>query len=81
MAIGLSIGDNGIIKQAQDATDRWKEASQKEQNALGDLAYFINSNNQGDSGSQKLNVTVSQTEDSFTIRVELEEENPNMEYE
>ena len=81
VAIGLSIGDNGIIKQAQDATDRWKEASQKEQNALGDLAYFINSNNQGDSGSQKLNVTVSQTEDSFTIRVELEEENPNMEYE
>ena len=81
VAIGLSIGDNGIIKQAQDATDRWKEASQKEQNALGDLAYFINSNNQEDSGSQKLNVTVSQTEDSFTIRVELEEENPNMEYE
>ena len=44
MAIGLSIGDNGIIKQAQDAADRWKEGSQKEQNALGDLAYFINSN-------------------------------------
>ena len=81
VAIGLSIGDNGIIKQAQDAIDRWKEASQKEQNALGDLAYFINSNNQGDSGSQKLNVTVSQTENSFTIKVELEEENSNMEYE
>ena len=78
VAIGLSIGDNGIIKQAQDATDRWKEASQKEQNALGDLAYFINSSTQG---PQELSVTVSQTENSFTIKVELEEENSNMEYE
>ena len=78
VAIGLSIGDNGIIKQAQDATDRWKEGSQQEQNALGDLAYFINSSTQG---PQELSVTVSQTENSFTIKVELEEENPNMEYE
>ena len=78
VAIGLSIGDNGIIKQAQDATDRWKEGSQQEQNALGDLAYFINSSTQG---PQELSVTVSQTENSFTIKVELEEENSNMEYE
>ena len=50
VAIGLSVGDNGIITSARNATDKWEQGAANEQDELKQIANFINSNgnNNGD---------------------------------
>ena len=45
VAIGLSIGDNGIITSARNATEQWEQGAANEQDELKQIADFINSNN------------------------------------
>ena len=44
VAIGLSVGDNGIITSARNATDRWEQGATNEQDELKQIANFINNN-------------------------------------
>ena len=41
IAINLTIGNNGIIKRAQDSTQKWEEATANEQNELNEVANFM----------------------------------------
>ena len=54
MAIGLSVGDNGIITNARNATDKWEQGAENEQDELKQIANFINSNgsNNGNGGNE-----------------------------
>ena len=54
VAIGLSVGDNGIITSARNATDQWEQGVANEQDELKQIANFINSNgnNEGESGAE-----------------------------
>ena len=54
VAIGLSLGDNGIIKSAKEATERWEQSSESEQEGLKQMANLIkgNGNSNGGSGNQ-----------------------------
>ncbi len=45
MAISLSIGDNGIITSARNATEQWEQGAANEQDELKQIADFINNNN------------------------------------
>ena len=44
VAIGLSVGDNGIITSAQNATDQWEQGAANEQEELKEIGDFINEN-------------------------------------
>ena len=44
VAIGLSVGDNGIITSARNATDKWEQGAANEQDELKQIANFINGN-------------------------------------
>ncbi len=44
VAIGLSVGDNGIITSARNATASWEQGVENEQDGLKQIANFINSN-------------------------------------
>ena len=44
VAIGLSVGDNGIITSARNATDQWEQGAANEQDELKQIANFINGN-------------------------------------
>ena len=47
VAIGLGIGDNGIITGAENAAEKWKEGQSNEQEELGDLSEFITTTTEG----------------------------------
>ena len=51
VAIGLSVGDNGIITSARNATDKWKQGAANEQDELMQIANFINSNGNSNSNN------------------------------
>ena len=44
VAIGLSVGDNGIITSARNATDQWEQGAANEQEELKEIGDFINEN-------------------------------------
>ena len=47
VGIGLAVGDNGIVKTAQNATDIWKEGENNEQSELGELSEYITNKTEG----------------------------------
>ena len=51
VAIGLSVGDNGIITSAQNATDQWEQGAANEQDELKQIANFINGNTSSGGGT------------------------------
>ncbi len=55
VAIGLSVGDNGIITSARNATKQWEEGAEKEQDELKQIANFINSHGNGNGASESGN--------------------------
>ena len=85
VAISLSIGDNGIITSARNATDKWEEGTMNEQDELKQLANFIK-NNINDSNNSKIDKWNTATnikdakkqnlpfENDITIKDELQNE-------
>ena len=51
VAIGLSVGDNGIITSARNATDQWEQGAANEQDELKQIANFINGNTSSGGGT------------------------------
>ena len=51
VAIGLSVGDNGIITSARNATDQWEQGAANEQDELKQIANFINDNTSSGGGT------------------------------
>ena len=51
VAIGLSVGDNGIITSARNATDQWEQGAENEQDELKQIANFINGNTSSGGGT------------------------------
>ena len=47
VGIGLAVGDNGIVKTAQNATDIWREGENNEQSELGELSEYITNKTEG----------------------------------
>ena len=47
VGIGLAVGDNGIVKTAQNAADIWKEGENNEQSELGELSEYITNKTEG----------------------------------
>ncbi len=83
MAIGLSIGDNGIISSARNATEQWEQGAANEQDELKQIANFINSNggsnNSGGEDTEKSEVEEARDSENFfdketTIKDDLDNE-------
>ena len=72
VAIGLSLGDNGIITSAKEATDGWKQSSESEQEGLKQIANLIksNGNSNGGSGNEEVkklqDITGNEIENTIT---------------
>ena len=52
VAINLTIGNNGIFTRAQNATQKWEEASKNEQSELDKVSNFLDEYMNGNGGSQ-----------------------------
>ena len=52
VAINLTIGNNGIFKRAELATNKWNEASQDEQKEMDKAANFIDDYINGNFGGE-----------------------------
>ena len=52
VAINLTIGNNGIFTRAQNATQKWEEASKNEQDEIDKVSNFLDEYMNGNSGSQ-----------------------------
>ena len=77
VGLNLTLGKNGIINRGKEATSIWNEASNKEQIALNDLEYSIisSTNNKSD-----LHISLSQTNNNFTISIDNPKENYEFEF-
>ena len=70
MAIGLSVGDNGIITSARNATDQWEQGAANEQDELKQIANFINGNTSSGDGTTKVSDVVGGEEFEQTETIE-----------
>ena len=52
VAINLTIGNNGIFTRAQNATQKWEEASKNEQSEMDKVSNFLDEYMNGNGGSQ-----------------------------
>ena len=52
VAINLTIGNNGIFTRAQNATQKWEEASKNEQDEMDKVSNFLDEYMNGNGGSQ-----------------------------
>ncbi len=52
VAINLTIGNNGIFTRAQNATQKWEEASKNEQDEIDKVSNFLDDYMNGNAGSQ-----------------------------
>ena len=52
VAINLTIGNNGIFTRAQNATQKWEEASKNEQDEIDKVSNFLDEYMNGNGGSQ-----------------------------
>ena len=59
VAIGLSVGDNGIITSAKDASEKWQQGINNEQDELKQIADFINGNSNSNDNNQSDDETSS----------------------
>ena len=73
VAIGLSVGDNGIITSARNATDQWEQGAANEQDELKQIANFINGNTS--SGGEKTTVADVVGGDKFEQTETIEDDN------
>ena len=73
VAIGLSVGDNGIITSARNATDQWEQGVANEQDELKQIANFINGNTS--SGGEKTTVADVVGGDKFEQTETIEDDN------
>ena len=73
VAIGLSVGDNGIITSARNATDKWEQGVANEQDELKQIANFINGNTS--SGGEKTTVADVVGGDKFEQTETIEDDN------
>ena len=52
VAINLTIGNNGIFTRAQNATQKWEEASKNEQDEMDKVSNFLDEYMNGNNGNQ-----------------------------
>ena len=52
VAINLTIGNNGIFTRAQNATQKWEEASKNEQDEMDKVSNFLDEYMNGNGGSE-----------------------------
>ena len=54
VAINLTIGNNGIFTRAQNATQKWEEASKNEQDEMDKVSNFLDEYMNGNGGSEEI---------------------------
>ena len=67
VAIGLSLGDNGIITSAKEATERWEQSSESEQEGLKQMANLIKGNGNSNGGSGNDNEDNNEQDEDINI--------------
>ena len=72
VALNLTIGQNGIFSRAQNAANTWQLAEQNEQNAMNDLASWMdeaignNNDNEDDNNKSLADITGNETSNTTT---------------
>ena len=72
VALNLTIGENGLFTRAQNAANTWQLAEQNEQNALNDLASWLdeiignNNDNEDDNNKSLADITGNETSNTTT---------------
>ena len=69
IALNLTIGENGLFTRAQNAANTWQLAEQNEQNAMNDLASWIDSVTGGNSGNNQTGETAVEAFKAGKIKV------------
>ena len=72
IALNLTIGENGLFTRAQNAANTWQLAEQNEQNAMNDLASWMdeaignNNDNEDDNNKSLADITGNETSNTTT---------------
>ena len=69
IALNLTIGENGLFTRAQNAANTWQLAEQNEQNAMNDLASWIDSVTGGNTGNNQTGETAVEAFNAGKIKV------------
>ncbi len=69
IALNLTIGENGLFTRAQNAANTWQMAEQNEQNAMNDLASWIDSVTGGNTGNNQTGETAVEAFNAGKIKV------------